>query len=336
MSHLSCTFNFYDEVIRIYSNSAALLDRLQMDFSFFLVKNSENFEYQITALLAPMNRSIIPKAVADRQSLQSLAYDLGEIRYNDYYGKLLSRYDYATERGELWSSDIEKLHEVTYLLILSRIGKALDMRGMHKVHAMSFSHGNYCITGMMPMKGGKSTLLAHLLKDPKISVISDDCPLVSRSGKIIAFPLRIGIDQLPKSIELIEPDKNRYKMQRDFYGEKNLIALTGLHHEIARVGAKQILFVGRRTNGLPPKLIKKSRLSMIKPIFINMIIGIGLPMVMEYFWQTGFKDFCRKSFIAISRSFSALSLILRSQCYEFQLSNNSNENAEYLLQYFKR
>tara|TARA_R110000868_G_scaffold334495_2_gene595197 strand:- start:506 stop:1510 length:1005 start_codon:yes stop_codon:yes gene_type:complete len=324
-------FNFLGQTLRLNCQNEELLARLAKDFSYFLAEDftKANFNIDIFFENAPSN--IIPNHVASRQSLQSLSFDTPPIRVNDYYGKLVSVYDYKNEKAKLWSTDIEKLHEVTYLLILSRVGKALDLQGLHKVHAMAFTKNDQCIVGMMPMKGGKSTLLANILRDQSVAIVSDDCPLVDRWGRVKPFPLRLGVDELSQEAGLKDEEKYCYKLNRDFYGEKKLISLEGLPHKIGLVGTRQILFVGKRGHNIKPQLIKVSKLSMLKPVFVNMIVGVGLPMVMEYFWESGFKDFLRKSFIAISRTISAIALILRSDCYEFLMSNKPEENAKFLL-----
>lgn len=329
-------FNFCDETVRVSSNSEKLLARLEKDFSYFKATELTPARFVIKANLDQIPDGIVPAKVADRQSLNSLTFDHGEVRINDYYGKLLSVYDYAKENATLWSLDLEKLHEISYLLILSRVGKALDMRGLHKVHAMAFTLGNTSAIGMMPMKGGKSTLLANILRDQSVAIVSDDCPLINRSGKLLPFPLRLGVEKLAEEVGLKSASEFTYTLQRDFYGEKKLVSLAGLPHEIGRVGGHQVLFVGRRAPGMRPQLHRVSRLSMIKPLLYNMVIGVGLPMVMEYFWQNGFKDFVRKSFIALSRAWSALALLSKSECYQFWMSENPEENAEFLLRELKK
>lgn len=334
LSHIY--FNFNGETVRVSSNSDELLSRLEKDFSYFKVNEISPARFAIKANFDQIPDGIVPAKVADRQSLNSLTFDQGEIRINDYYGKLLSVYDYKKESATLWSVEIEKLHEITYLLVLSRVGKALDMRGLHKVHAMAFTLGNTSAIGMMPMKGGKSTLLANVLRDQSVAIVSDDCPLIDRQGRLLPFPLRLGVDSLAPEVGLKSDSEFTYTLQRDFYGEKKLVSLAGLPHEVGRVGEHQILFVGRRAPGLRPQLHRVSRLSMIKPLIYNMVIGIGLPMVMEYFWQNGFKDFVRKSFIALSRAWSALALLSKSECYQFWMCENPEENAEFLLRELKK
>ncbi len=324
-------FDFYGERVRLSSNSEELISRISKDFSFFKKQEFQSARYSIVTDLGEIPDSEKPKGVASKQSLQSLSFDFGRIRYNDYHGKLLSRYDYENESAKLWSPNIEKLHEVTYLLILSRVGKSLDLKGMNKVHAMSFSKGNSTLVGMMPMKGGKSTLLANILNDQSVSIISDDCPLITLTGDVVAFPLRLGVDNLGESAGLKDPERNCYVLEREFYGQKKLISLEGLPHSVGEVQSHQILFVGKRAPGQASKWVKVSKFSMLWPLVINMIVGIGLPMVMEYFWENGVIDFFRKTKIVIIRTISAIALLLKSDCYEFQMSDNPQENAKFLL-----
>tara|TARA_R110000868_G_scaffold287003_4_gene547471 strand:- start:17137 stop:18141 length:1005 start_codon:yes stop_codon:yes gene_type:complete len=324
-------FDFFGQTLRLNSQNDELLARLSKDFSYFLSEDFTKADFNIDVFFEAPPAGVIPSRVASRQSLQSLSFDIPPVRVNDYYGKLVSVYDYKNEKAKLWSTDIEKLHEVTYLLILSRVGKALDLQGLHKVHAMAFTKNDKCLVGMMPMKGGKSTLLANILRDQSVSIISDDCPLITRAGRVKPFPLRLGVDELSKEVGLKDQQIHSYTLRRDFYGEKKLISLEGLPHEIGIVGTKQILFVGRRGHNIKPEFKRISKFSMLKPVFVNMIVGVGLPMVMEYFWESGVRDFFKKSYIAISRTIAALALIMRSDCYEFLMSNKPEENAEFLL-----
>ena len=88
-----------------------------------------------------------------------MTYDQGNIRFNDYYGKALTIYNYEHELGEIYSNDLHKLHEICYLSILSRVGKKLDMRGYHKVHAFGIVKNGKALMGVMPGKGGKNDSL---------------------------------------------------------------------------------------------------------------------------------------------------------------------------------
>ena len=64
-------------------------------------------------------------------SPQNVVYRSGGKRYIDYHGRGLGILDEAASNYKLFSEDTELLYEAAYLFLLSRIGQALDRRGLH-------------------------------------------------------------------------------------------------------------------------------------------------------------------------------------------------------------
>ena len=325
--------DFYGFFVQLRSNSQLLLEKIRKDFSYFICSPKDKINVTISALMQNIPFEKIPPAVALKQNASALTYQTGKIRYNDYHGRLLSIYNYQNESGTLYSPDEELLHEITYLLILSRIGKMMDLKGLHKLHAFGVTINGIACLGMMPMKGGKSSLFLELIKDPQVEIISDDTPIIDRRGHILPFPQRIGLEHIPSDIEIQESGKNLYSLTRSQYGKKQLIAIDGLKNPINHKYQKIVLFNGKRSNLADCQLIPTCRLKLFFPMIKHCIIGFGLPMILEYYLETGPKDFLRKVFIIMSRSWATIAILLRAKCYTFILSNNKALNGKHLKQF---
>ena len=150
-------FSFFGVVVSC-EGEPSVLEKLKQDFSFFLISEDVLFDFKFELNLTRPNYNAISGLKACKQSLNSVTYDLGRLRFNDYYGKALTQYNYDKELGIIQTKDKDLLHEISYLMILSRVGKKLDKKGYHKMHAMGVAYRRTALIIMMPMKGGKSTL----------------------------------------------------------------------------------------------------------------------------------------------------------------------------------
>ena len=77
---------------------------------------------------------------------------------------------------------------------------------------------------------------------------------------------------------------------------------------------------------------KSPKWVLFKELIKFQVIGLGLPMILEYFWQLGFVDFIRKAFIAFSRLWSSLRLLWRSKTYTVYLGTDPKKNVEMINQ----
>ncbi|MCY4523904.1 MAG: hypothetical protein OXB84_04105 [Halobacteriovoraceae bacterium] len=318
-------FNIYKVKVFFECNDRLLYERIKKDFHCFLRENFNDVDIKIESnLVENIPWNLIPKMGANRQSRNSITYDKGNKRYNDYYGKLLSIYDYKLNIGKLYAKDIEKLHEISYLLILSISGKKMDSMALHKLHAFGVIYNKKAILGMMPSKGGKTTHLLEFLKDPDCNFISDDTPVIGCLGKIYPFALRIGIEDPVKSFKVDK--KYLYSIKREYFGTKKLISIEGVPTHISNSYNQVILFLGKRHHSNECHIVQVGKLTILSHLFTHMIIGVGLPTVIEYFWKSGFRDFLLKTKIFFSRCLAAFALAFRSKNYIIYLGNNIEQN----------
>ncbi len=321
----------------IESANDEVLSLLKKDFSVFISSkaiSTPNFKLQIFDQEPPFGE--IPQIVSTMQTLNSICYDMEDVRYCDYYGELLVVMDTKHNSAKVYSKTLSRIHEVCYLLILSRIGKAMDLKGLHKLHAFSVSYKDLAIVCMMPMKGGKSTLLMQFLKDERFKIISDDIPIINLIGEILPFPIKIGLSDLPGNLKVIDPERNYYTMDRGNYGKKQLLCLDGLPGRVESIDKKfhkVILIEAFRYNSKTSILKNAGICGSAKGLFKHGVIGFGLPMVIEYFWEKGIEDFLRKAKIFFLRMFGFTSLLFRAKRMKLFLGKNPQEASEVIIQY---
>jgi hypothetical protein len=319
--------NIFGTQTLIEINSLEVEQRLQKDFASFLVEKLSREDFKFKVFLDEIPYNLLPNLNSSKQSINSITYDDGDIRYNDYYKEALSIYDYKQETCELYSLDIDRLHEIIYLIILSRTGKLMDKNGHHKVHACGVSKNSTSVITMLPMKGGKTTLFSNLIEDKEVEIISDDSPVVGRDGVIHAYPLRIGLEEISELDENVQ--KQAYTIDRKHYGKKFLIPTAALGNKILRGSDNRVVLInGIRCSNLECSLVKVSWFKMFTYLMHHMVIGIGLPMIIEYFLRPNLSDWILNFKIGASRLLGALRLALKSENYVCYMGQDPKLNAQ--------
>ncbi len=331
---------FFQFSVQIESEWAEVVELLKKDFWSYEV-SSDSFKTAQLKITITQSQSApaFPKAVASMQTQSAISYDQGDVRYCDYYDDLKSIINFKTNEAALFSMNLEKMHEIAYLLVLSRVGKSLDLKGLHKLHAFAVSFHDMALVCMMPSKGGKSTLLSHLLKDSRIKMISDDIPFIDRNGHVYPFLLKIGLDQIPPELEIQNPEQNIYSMKRSHHGTKQLVCTRGLSAKIENpdnVFSRIILFESFRFNSEKSVIVKASFSKTFKGLFKHGIIGVGSPIIIEYFWQAGIGDFFRKTNIFFRRLLAFTVLCLKSERYHLYSGKNPSITALEVIRFLER
>ena len=310
--------NFWGIRVSVKSDWNEMIDVLTKDFWSYIAHGEDlQFAHDVSVSISHSSEPLeIPEGlIASMQTQNAITYDFKEMRYCNYYSKAYSEINLATNVCRIQGTDFDKIHEIAYLITLSRVGKRLDLEGLHKLHAFAVSFNQMAFVCMMPSKGGKSTLLVELLKDPRVKMISDDIPLVDSWGRIHSFSLKIGLDKIPAELEVHDKEHNIYSIKREAFGEKKLVCTRGIQNRIEenKIFKKVILAEGVRFNSDHSVLTRASWPFIFRGLFKHGIIGVGAPIVIEYFWEPGAKDFFVKTAIFFKRLRSFLCLSLRAQ-----------------------
>lgn len=325
--------NIFGLTVKCISNSKKIINLLKKDFSFFCTDSISEIEFSFEIILGPIPNVDFNKNIKIRTSKSCISYKNGDISYHDYYGEALSVYDFKNNSGTIYSINERRLHELTYLLILSRTGKKMDLSGFHKIHAMGICIDDTVLLVSMDMGGGKSTLFLDMLSYPRVKIISDDSPVIDRNGHVHSFPLRVGVNAKEYIPE--EMTKECYYFERKEYGLKKLIPIDSFPNDICAFGSKVVLFSGKRTTGGSCIIKPISSPEMLFLLCKNMFIGIGLPMIIEYFIEFSFKDCICLLKIALLRMRAGCRLYLNSKKYKVFLGNDRNINSKTIYQFIK-
>lgn len=320
--------DFHDHIILVEGTQESLIQKLKNEFHFFVSLESVP---HFTIDLKQENPDRIPTLVAHKILENAVIYQMGTRQYVDYFGEALTVWDSVDEKITIQTLNEDRLFELAYLAIHSVIGQLLDRKGITRLHALAISIGKVNGVVMLPSKGGKSTLLTHLLENPEVKIISDDMPLVDHEGNIHPFPSKLGLDNIPENGVLSK--LTWHKFSRAHYPPKWTASLAELKERIDADSFqnKTILIAGYRLSQGESLMTPVSKWKMIPPLIEHMIVGMGLPQVVELFLKFNFSDLLKMLIHGFIRSFCAFQLLRKSKCYHFYLGPDKAYNAQLLL-----
>jgi len=318
MASESVNFDFYGTGLSLSSASPEILDGIRRDFEYFIAPTASSPIVKISATTGAPPFDRIPRKFASMMTPKAVTYDDGSTRYNDYGGRALAIFDFKREFGEIWSEDFDLLYELTYLTALSRIGEIHDLRGIHRAHALGIARGARGAIVLLPEGGGKSTLAIRLLATDGIRILSDDTPLISR-GKMLAFPTRIGLKQ--GEARGIDPAWLR-TMHRREHGTKTLVDVGWFRDRIASDAQPFALIVGTRHGGAESWIEPMTKMKAGPALAANLVFGLGLPQVIEYFLRGGIGDTLRKGGIMASRAAAAIRIAAQARCFRLAMGRD--------------
>ncbi len=320
----------YRAVIRSSSQSA--LNGLAEDFAFFR-RETLSPEHSIELFEDEPHYQALPAlGVAAVYTPRNVSYRLGSITVVDYSSRALGIHDRASGDFRVYSRDPDLLYEAAYLFLLSQIGEALDESGLHRLHALALSVENRAALVLLPMGGGKSTLGFHLLHYPAVSLLSDDSPLIDRSGNIHAFPLRIGL--LPGAGAHPPADDMRM-IQRMEFGPKLLVRYSYFADRVRASATPCLLFIGQRSLDNRCQILPATRRSALRAMLTNCVVGLGLFQGLEFVLTRSPKELLSKARIAGSRLFASIRLLRRSRRYHLILGRDPEENARVVFDFMQ-
>lgn len=320
--------DFHHHIILVKGAPASVEEKLRSEFHYFLAPDS------YPALTIELNCGILPPTPSlpvDKILETCLVYRLGKRKYVDYFGEALTIVDDDSKTISITSASEERLYELAFLTIHSRAGDLLDRAGYSRIHAMAVSYKNVNAVVMLPSKGGKSTLLTHLLENPDIKIIADDMPLVDRQGRILPFPSKISMTEKPETGELSRLRWNEF--MRAHYPPKWTASLSAIPErlEIAPEKNPVLLIQGIRLSHGESLIAPAKKWQMIQPLMEHMIIGRGLPQIVEIFLDMKVTDIFKMAVHALLRTWCAMKLLLRSDTFTFYIGHDKSYNAQLLL-----
>lgn len=335
-NHIS-NLNIHGIKIQIISDHENLIKELEYDFKYFAAKSQIKADITIRAVLKKpdINKTLAKAKKTIKTKNWTLFSKAGNIRLVNYNNLALTHYNYIKEEGKIESDNPDILREIAYLLVLSRAGEKLDLKKLHRMHGFSVDIGGHGILFCAGRGAGKTTMLLELLKDDKIKLISDDTPLLSKSGDIFAFPLRIGLCENSPHLKNLKKENLKYFRRRN-YSPKLLLDIDTFKNRIKTKSGARLFIIGksrRRENALiKPSGFFASSFALLK----YLAIGMGVPQISEYFLRLDLKDLISKANIARSRTLTCAALLKNCEFYSFYPGQDHARNAEKLKNFIEK
>lgn len=324
--------SFYGVAGTVSGDDPAVVEDLRRDFQYFAAEDRGQ-DFKVRLFRQPPPKGIIPQNPAMVCGSQYIIYQTGLVRVVDYHGAALARIDFAAESCDIYSEDIRLLRELGYLVVLSRAGYLLDLKGLHRVHALGVVLEGRGTLVLLPSGGGKTTLMMDLLKEKSVGLLSDDTPLVSRSGRLYPFPLRFGL--LPDADLTRVPADYRRTFWRRQYGKKILVDLPFFQESISDPVSPGLIIVGQRTAAPQPQRVQALRASGIVPLLSSLVVGLGTPQLAEYMMRWDAAGLAALTAIAASRTLALTALLIRCPVARLFLSADRDANKKAFLSCFR-
>ena len=198
--------------------------------------------------------------------------------YRKISGSILAiaKFQSNLKKIQIYTDNEDLFFEVTFMMILSLCGEFLEKNKIMRLHALSFTRNKktFCLWGKR--KAGKSTLAQQLIDQDSISFFSDEVSLYDlKTEKILAFPIRIALEQQPDSnTQLINfrAPKREYLDKKFMYDvpENRISNPSPLNHFI-------LLEEKKYTNKISPLTFKEKIYFLI-----HLLLGTGLIQMWEY------------------------------------------------------
>lgn len=329
--------NFYGCIVKVSSGERACLDNARRDFFYFFCPQPPEKPLSVSIRLHREPAPPLPaQAKQVFQTNEGVCYQYEQIRYVDYSGKALAKYDFRSEEGVAFSLDDNLLHEISYIMILSRIGELLDRKGIHRLHSLAVSVDHSAIICLLPMGGGKTTLALELIKTNDCFLLSDEIAAIDGFLQVLPFPLRLGV-RTTERIDPNMPGRHLRSITRIAYGPKVLIDVEYFMRKVASEPARLgVVLFGERNNFKKPELKRLSKFAALCHVLKYITFGYQLPQTKAYFFKFSVGYFITLFTILLSRILSGVKIALSVKCYRFNLADNSHENAQVMVSVLRK
>lgn len=328
--------SFYNVSFRVHG-PADICDLLRRDFHYFITDQEvageifaqyeiEIYDGKSLKLQGHWYKPFLPF------KKEAKIYQCGQKRAIFYVDGTALLLDFESHKIEVYGNDRDRLREVAYSTLLSISGKEMeDKSGRHKLHGIAFEYNQKTFILSMPSGGGKSSLLLEILKRKKIALISDDTPVIDRAGKILNFPTKMSVKETSNLDECFVKDCYPFKR---FDGKTRCaldISRFPLFQNNDSGESKVFLCVGNRGQN-DTKIEKVSKMKMGLFMIEHFLVGVGVPFIVEIYWDNSIRGYIKLVKIFISRLVTIFKLLSRSSCFSIEIGRNGEENVKHIFE----
>jgi len=325
--------DLYGLIIDCKTGCPSLQAQLIRPFDLYLAEQGEP-GVLVTIIESDPPYDEFPDVEASFSTPRNVVYDTDKFKIVDYFGNGAIVEDKAKSEFTIYGQDHNFLQESFYLLIISIFGQYCDKNGMLRIHALAISYADKAILLPIPPGGGKSTMAFSMLQEEGFRLISDDEPIVSQSGAILPFALRIGtLDS--RKIEGI-PEEFVYTIDRMEFGLKYFIDVRYWETQLERRELSNIVYVAsrRKING-PPSIRKIPKRKILRSLLRDAVIGVGLYQGLEFMLSHSVWSSVRQIGTALKRATVAWKLLRNVETYELTLSRDIQKNRQVLSEFVR-
>lgn len=329
--------NIHGVTVRVCSQQQSVLEEIGRDFSFFISEGiGESVDYTVVAHCECCEQERFPFHHLLLRTKYFSCYETGGVKHVFYSHGDYVRCSYNRGTADVYSVDVSRLYELVYAVLRSVVGELVENRGLCRIHGLAFARGQQGVLFLAPMHGGKSTLALALLRACPIGLLSEDAPFLDFNLNIYPFPLRIGIR--PDGFTPISAREQAYArvINNRKYGKKTLIDIECYQTKVLSEPRRlHVVLIGRFSKKRQSVCCVKrcSRLRLLGTLIVNLVIGVGVSQVKEYYLRRSPIDVCRKACI-VSRRLCVAARILHTRTpYLFVLGPDGKTNASTLMHF---
>ena len=325
-------FNFYGLTIGVGSESEELLEEVRRHFAYFHVPNGEP-QVGLELQIAPPPYAGLPAVPASVFTPRNVSFKDGRTTYIDYFGQALAIFNRDKRQCTVYGTSMDLLHEIAYLFILSTVGDHLDRQRLHRVHALGVSYRNKGILLLLPSGGGKSTMALKLMRRPGFLLLGEDTPLIDRNGRVLPFPLRLGVRP---GADTGVPAKYLRTVERMEFDPKTLIDIDYFNDRLGQAVDPGMVLIGQRNLGDISEIVPLARHRAFKGLLKYVIVGLGVYQGLEFLLEKGAWELVGRSGIGASRCYNSLKLLSRAPAYRFVLGRDTEKNCQTLVDFIEK
>lgn len=324
-------FDFYGFVIQVSSTSNALVEEVRRHFAFFRRTGGEA-HMRVEMRLEEPPYDELPSLPAFLFTPRNVCFQSKRTTYIDYFGEGLAVFDRDAEHCVIYGVNHDLVHEIAYLFVLSTVGQYLDSQRLHRVHALGVSYHDRGILLLLPSGGGKSTMALALMRTPGFFLLGEDTPLIDPKGRILPFPLRLGIRPEQKTDIPSEYLRTVARMEFD---PKTLIDIDYFKDRIGQAVEPGLILVGERNLGRSSEIVPLSRRRAFKAMVNHSIVGLGVYQGLEFLLERGLWELLTKGEVVASRLRNSVALLRRAPAYRFVLGRDIDRNRRTFLDFVR-
>ena len=329
------SFDFYGFRVILASDHAEIVQEVKRDFAWFAIRTEESSRVAMTVTVhfeEPPYASL-PAVPASVLTPRNVSFRDGDISYVDYFGRGLAIVNSTAGTCDIYGADFDLVREIAYLFLLSTVGQYLDSIGMHRVHAMGVNYKGHGVLLLLPSGGGKSTMTMALIGHPDFTILSEDTPLLDRSGCLHPFPLRLGFRNDGGADVPVEHRRTLNRMEFD---PKTFVDVEFFSHKVSPPVKASLVLIGERNLGNESAIVPLSRRRALEGIIKYLVVGLGVYQGLEFLLERGLWDMTGKTGVAFSRLRNGIKLLRRAPASKFILGRDTARNTRTLIEFIQR